>query len=532
MRPEPTAKSPKQSLSFATAAWAAALAIFALSPSTAEDAIRVGTRRELFVDDYLIARVAAPAELRLHQPERREVALVTDKPWEGNACAYSTVFRDGDRIRMYYGADQYDLKAKDMRGHPSFLCYVESRDGVQWRRPELGLVSFQGSTRNNIVLGEDTVRIPGVDKLRVDHFAIFKDSNPDCRRGEEYKMTAVGNRALFALGSSDGLRWKPISNAPIITMGYFDSKNLAFWDPVNRIYRAYFRDFRNTTSGAQRSQQAKPDEGHRYVRDIMTASSTDFIHWSEPEWLRYPGSPDEELYTNQVAPYYRAPHILMGFPKRYQDRGWSEAMRLLPNREHREARSSVSPRYGTAVTDAVFMTSRDGLHFHRWGEAFIRPGPLSNNWVYGDNGPTWGMIETPSHVTTAPPEISLYAVENYWRGDSMNLRRFTIRIDGFVSVNAPLSGGELVTKPLVFEGSQLELNFSTSAAGSIRLEIQDADGRPVPGFTLGEIPEIFGDAMDYVVPLRAASRLGDLAGRPVRLRFVMRDADLYAIRFK
>jgi hypothetical protein len=361
---------------------------------------------------------------------------------------------------------------------------------------------------------------------------VFKDPNPDRRPGEEYKMIILGSRALFALGSSDGMRWKPISDKPVITRGYFDSKNLAFWDPVQKIYRAYFRDFRNTVTGAQRSQQEKADPGHRYVRDIMTATSTDFIHWSEPQWLRYPGAPDEELYTNQVAPYYRAPHILKGFPMRYQDRGWSEAMRLLPNVKAREARTKVSPRYGTAITDALFMTSRDGVQFHRWGEAFIRPGPLSTNWVYGDNNPAWGMIETASHLGPAPTELSMYAPENYWRGDGMHLRRFTLRVDGFVSIHAPLAGGEVVTKPVIFEGNQLEINFSTSAAGSIRLEIQDATGRPIPGFTLGETPEIFGDAIDYTVPLRAGSNLGPLAGQPVRLRFVLRDADLYSFRFR
>ena len=60
----------------------------------------------------------------------------------------------------------------------------------------------------------------------------------------------MGDPEQVAEARRHGLRWKPISNAPIITKGYFDSKNLAFWDPVNRIYRAYFRDFRNTTSGA------------------------------------------------------------------------------------------------------------------------------------------------------------------------------------------------------------------------------------------------------------------------------------------
>lgn len=344
-------------------------------------------------------------------------------------------------------------------------------------------------------------------------------------------MLVLGNRTLYALGSPDGFKWKLLSEKPVLTKAYFDSKNLAFWDPVAKTYRAYMRDFRNTVTGAQRSQQSKEDAGYRYVRDIMTATSSDFIHWSEPQWLRYPGSPDEELYTNQIEPYYRAPHILIGFPKRYQDRGWSPAMKLLPNLEHREARSAVAPRYGTAVTDALFMSSRDGLTFQRWGEAFIRPGPASNNWVYGDNDPAWGVIETPSHIATAPRELSIYAVENYWRGNSMSLRRFGIRIDGFVSIAAPLSGGEAVTKPLIFEGKSLEINFSTSAAGSIRWELQDEKGQPIPGFSLAENPEIFGDAIDYQVPLPARADLSALAGRPVRLRFVLRDADLYSFRF-
>ena len=114
----------------------------------------------------------------------------------------------------------------------------------------------------------------------------------------------------------------------------------------------------------------------------------------------------------------------------------------------------------------------------------------------------------------------------------MNVRRFAIRIDGFVSVHAPLRGGEFVTKPFLMEGDKLEINFSTSAAGGIHIEIEDAEGKPIPGFTLAENPEIFGDAIDYVVPWRPGSDLGKLAGKAIRLRFVLRDADLYAIRFR
>ncbi len=510
---------------------AACLCVLSCSTVVAANPIPLGSRLELFLDDYLIEQMTPGVELRLHSPERREIVMITDKPWEGNACAYRTVFQDGDRIRMYYAGNHYDLGVKGMIAHPSFLCYAESRDGVHWERPDLDLVEYQGSRRNNIVLGGNTIKIPGVEKLLVDHFAVYKDPNPDRRPGEEYKMLVLGGRALYALGSNDGYHWKPIRNESVITSGYFDSKNLAFWDPVGKLYRAYFRDFRNTVTGAQRSQQSKADAGHRYVRDIMTATSTDFIHWSAPKWLEYPGAPDEELYTNQIAPYYRAPHILMGFPMRYQDRGWSGPMRLLPNREHREARSRVSPRYGTAITDALFMSSRDGIHFNRWGEAFIRPGPLSSNWVYGDNNPAWGMIETASGTPGAPKELSLYAVENYWRGNGMHLRRFAIRIDGFVSVHAPLRGGEFVTRPITFEGNRLVVNFSTSAAGSIRIELQDGSGQPIPGFSLAETPELFGDSIEYTVPWKLGSNLGELAGHPVRLRFVLKDADLYSLRF-
>ena len=76
------------------------------------------------------------------------------------------------------------------------------------------------------------------------------------------------------------------------------------------------------------------------------------------------------------------------------------------------------------------------------------------------------------------------------------------------------------------------INYSTSAVGSVRAEIQDADGRPIEGYELHRSSEIFGDAIEQVVSWGDATDVGALAGSPVRLRFVMRDADLYSIRFR
>ena len=113
-----------------------------------------------------------------------------------------------------------------------------------------------------------------------------------------------------------------------------------------------------------------------------------------------------------------------------------------------------------------------------------------------------------------------------------SIRRYTLRIDGFVSVYAPFTGGEVITKPIIFEGGNLAINVSTSAAGGIRVEIQDIHGHPIDGYTLEECPEIFCDDIRHIV--RWENTGGDvrpLAGKPVRLRFVLRDADLYSFQF-
>jgi len=365
-------------------------------------------------------------------------------------------------------------------------------------------MEYDGSKKNNILwMGEAS-----------HNFVPFKDGNPACVPEARYKAVALEQNGLRAFQSADAIHWTRLQEAPIITQGAFDSQNLIFWDPVREEYRAYWRDFRNG------------------LRDIKTAVSRDFLTWTEPVWLSYPGAPAEELYTNQILPYFRAPHILLGFPTRYLDRGWSDSMRALPELEHRVKRSEDSPREGTALTDGLFMSSRDGVEFLRWDHAFIRPGlRTADNWVYGDNYQAWGIIETESATENAPAELSIFATESYWTGTSSQLRRFTLRTDGFVSASASNAGGELITKPLIFTGDKLALNFSTSAAGSILIEIQEADGTPVPGFTLADAPEIFGDALDQVVPWRDNRTLAELSGKPVRIRFQMKEADLYAFRF-
>jgi hypothetical protein len=207
-------------------------------------------------------------------------------------------------------------------------------------------------------------------------------------------------------------------------------------------------------------------------------------------------------------------------------------MTQLPGLDARVARYKAAPRYGTAVTDGLFMASRDGTRFRLWNEAFLRPGPRQQGaWVYGDNLIFWGMVETASSTSDAPNELSLFATEDYWQGNCVSFRRMTIRLDGFVSLAASAEGGELVTRPLVFDGGNLTLNASTSGAGCIRVEILDAAGKPIPGYGLSDCEEIFGDDVSRVVRWRKSGDVRSLSGAPVRLHFALNDADLYAFQF-
>ncbi len=497
-------------------------------PVNGGEVLEIGSRLELMVDRYLIDSMSGGARLELHRPERNEIVMQTDEPWEGNASGYQSVFQDGSVYRMYYRGGHYTHGGKPAQTrdtHPWVLCYAESDDGIHWRKPNLGILDFEGSTQNNIVLTPALVAsIQGCPA----HTAVFKDANPDCPEDQRYKIMIVGNNpghGLYVLVSPDGLHFSLEQKQPLPLAGAFDSQNLAFWDPVRGEYRAYWRIF---TEGITNGETWKP-AGFRAIR---TATSKDLVQWSSHADLTYEDSAAEHLYTNQIQPYYRAPHILMGFPMRYNDRGWSGPMLDLPGQEERLARAKVSRRYGTAITDALFMSSRDGLHFHRWSEAFIRPGPrLKDTWVYGDNFVFWGMVETKSHLENAPNDISLYATEGYWEGAYTSVRRYTLRIDGFVSAYAPLTGGEIVTKPFIFEGGNLTLNAATSAAGGVQVEIQDATGKPIQGYCLDECPEIFCDSVRHVVRWRHGGDVRPLAGKPVRLRFVLRDADLFAFQF-
>ncbi|MCY4527913.1 MAG: hypothetical protein OXD46_02630 [Chloroflexi bacterium] len=459
-----------------------------------QNPIDIGTNRQIFLDELLIDTVCGARRI-MHSPTRRETVLVGDKPWDEASVAFMSMIRDGDLYKGYYRCDHLD---SDKAPNPRHTAYAESSDGIHWRKPSLGLIEFQGSKDNNLVwMG------PGAN------LCVFIDKNPAEPPDRRYKAVVRTGRAeaeslgapgpcVLALSSPDGVNWGLMQDAPILTDDPFDSYNVAFWDEWTSQYVIYTRGVGGTDG---------PFKGG--VRWIRRATSDDFLNWSGLELIDTGEVPSEHLYTNACVPYERSPGTYLMFPSRLvlehtPDPDW-------PN--------------GPGVNDIALMSSRDGITWDRsFMEAFIRPGLDMENWhergIYFERGIS----------QTSEDTLSMYC-SDHWRYPTTRISRYTLRTDGFVSVNAGYRGGEFTTQPLIFSGRELELNYSTSAVGSIKVEIQDTDGSVIPGFGLDDFPEKYGDEIDGNVSWNGGGDVSALAGKPVRLRFALKDADIYAFKF-
>lgn len=481
------------------------------------EVLDLGKRREVCWDEALMDR-CENVRVEMHKPKFANVALECDAPWEGTVCGYFTIIRDGLTNRMYYRGAQLmqDEDGGILPSHPTFFCYAESRDGKHFERKNVGTVLFNGSTDNNII--RDDVR---------DNMFFFRDTNPDCPKDELFKGLAEHEEALWYFKSSDGVHFERVR--VLADDGAYDSLNVCFWDPLRKKYFLYYRGVHGGNSiDGKWNEGAGPERHNSLIRDVRVRTSVDFVSWDEPSMIEFePERDDVELYTNQIMPYYRAPHMFIGFPTRYTDRyGDPESFPDLPDAAHRNRQIEKWGRTGTAMTDSLIMTTRDGKHFRRTEECFLSAGPENGvNWYYGDGYICYGMLQTKSDYPGEPDEISIYCGRAY-RVEPLHLCRFTVRLDGFFSWRGDYEGGKVLTKPFTFEGNELSVNFSTSGATWIRIKMTDENGTPIEGFDSGRI---FGDSVDRRV--RFAGDLAELSGKPARMEIELKDADLYSFRF-
>ncbi|MDR2687439.1 MAG: hypothetical protein LBB75_06780 [Oscillospiraceae bacterium] len=446
---------------------------------------------ELFVDGKALERIVGGAALRLHAPELKEIAVTCEKPWEW-LLGYPSVVPDGaGGWFLYYRGMGNSRDYRVDEGHLQVTCVCRSPDGIHFSRASTGR-EWEGHTDTNIVWSGAASH----------NFTPFYDTNPACPPSQRFKAVggvhqnerhkvgdAFGCGGLFALASADGIHWQPLSETPVVTAeGFsFDSQNVAFYDAALGKYRLYSRYWHG------------PD---REYRAIQGSVSDDFLHWGAPVPNDYGEEVAEHFYTNAACPCPGAEHILLSFPNRFME----ERKRV---RAHDEA----------GVSDTVFMAGRDGVRWARlFKEAWLRPGLDDANWTDRNMMVGSGIAETPDG-------FSVYCTEHNYLDH--RIRRAVIRRHGFVSLSAGWEPGIGVTKAFVYGGGKLRLNFSTSAAGHVKAWLVDAAGEAPSAAPEGAF-ELFGDALDEAYPIRKSKKF---VGKPVRLCFELKDADVFSYKF-
>ena len=515
----------------------------------------LGTKRELFIDDFFIHSLEGDVAKRTHEMIPDDIILTLDEPHENtnnSAASYSSLLYDGKRYLFYYRAYSRLATKSDPEGRSGYiLCVAESTDGINFRKSPVNLhasgynvVLDSDSTACLIQNGEENV-CPGVATA-------FYDTNPACPGNKRYKMIVTNEKAgcfMFLFVSPDGYDFK-LKCGPfkLGERSAFDSANQAFYDPNIGKYRLYHRGIRLA--------------GPTWKRTIMTHVTEDFITFTEQKWLRFDEEFDslfargQELYTNGIRPYFRAPHILLGFPMRYVDGSvtpgmhlpspyheytpntdydgeWNSRVFARPNLAIREVYVKKMLRQALAATEGVLITSRDGSNFTGVPESLIKPPPQDDSWVYGSGTVAIGMAVTKSRFGHgAPDELSFYAVEGNWSDNVARYRRYHIRMDGFVSLHFGMKGGIMVTPRFTFTGDRLSVNIATGALAGFSAEIRDENGCPIPGYSFEEsLPEI-GDDLEMIARWKQRGPdLRPLEGKVIQLAIRAYQADLYSLCF-
>lgn len=476
-------------------------------------AINLNSRRELFVDSHILDTQDGTF-LKLHEPIPMETVLKADSPWDYPCNFGNQVIFFNDTYLMYYRAK---------KGEKNFLCIATSTDGIHFTKPALQkegtnyiLSDNEDDNNNEFVPHVFFDERPGIPKEeRIKAFV------PIALSGERHTATydPRGGKRLVFYTCPDGFSLKKMNPQPELIshiQNSFDGGCSLSWSEAEQAYVFYYR--------------LSYMQANHIRRAVARMTSKDFYTWDEPVIMSHSNTP-EQFYINNTFPYARAPHIYIGLAARFM-----EGKRVLTPEQAEEA-GTIHLHYENPegvfdtityndCSDAVLLSTRAGstVYDRTFMEAYVRPGIGYGNWASRCNYPLSGIHPYDENT------MMFYVNRRYFQS-AWHVQRMILRTDGFASLTAPWKGGEALTKPFIFEGSELELNYRTSAAGYIQVELTDKDGNILPGFEAETCEPIVGDEIKRIVRWCSGFELAAYAGKEVRLRFKMKDADLFSFKF-
>ena len=478
------------------------------NPGTGEAAISLTSDSQLFVDNFLIESSDGVVKT-LNRPGKHPAnpLIRADRPWEGYLVLQpgSVIFDEEEGLfKMWYNS----LPSTKRPDVEDFLCYATSKDGVHWEKPDLGLVAYRGSTANNIFL-KDSAWTHSVIKDP-------DDKDPNRRYKLAYWRTHDRSECgVWVAFSSDGVRWTNHPDNPVVPCSATGDTFSVMQDAASKQYWLYHKS------------KIRP------IRKVARLVSDDFVHWRDSQLVLQPDEndqPDTEFYGLSAFSY----------GGQYLGLLW------------------VFHTY-SQLMDTQLVSSRDGLVWDRSGyrRIFLPLGYMRNE--YGGSSFDSGMVFPATAPAVKDDKLWIYysgfsnlhnALAEEHTGE---IGLATLRLDGFVSLEAT-SEASVVTRPVTFQGSSMALNARTRAMeqqggafnpawkelftdvpdgkGSIRVEVQDADGQPISGYRAEECIPVQGDGVRLGISWDGDKDLSELEGRAVRFKFVMSNASLYSFRIR
>lgn len=513
-----------------------------LSISRAQPVYDISSRRQVFIDGRYLQNVK-DIELKVHPPQKtNDLCIVCEHPWEQQLGFYHSVLKDGGIYHMWYTVCE---QTDDVNVLLRRIAYARSTDGIHWEKPELGLVEVHGTRKNNIVLG------PGFEGIKGATHGCMVFLDPQAPLEERFRLVsnpAELGKKLQIFSSSDGIHWKRTHQN---VMGFrsekhhLDSQNVIFWDTRIKKYVAYVRRNLRPTASQGRSVARAVSDNLSHFPDVEDCPV--ILGFDEKDPTKYDPVIKQaiqivDFYTNATFLYPWADDAYFMFPSEY-----FHYMSFLADYRKRRPVNAGS-------LDIRFAASRDGIHWQRYDRgAFVDLG-LNEDWDSLSLYMVYGIV--PAHQEQ---ELYIYytgsnILHGWNRPDSRNresnnrllrraglapakeqygISRLVIRRDGFISARAAYTGGEFTTPLLRFQGNELVLNIDTSASGLVRVEIQDERDKPMPGFGMRDCDPIYTtNQINRQVTWNGQSDVEPLVHKTIRLRFVMRDADLYAFQFR
>lgn len=499
----------------------------------------LNARYLLFDDAWTDSKRGVTATLE--PPFSREGPVLSpDQPWESRISGDSniSVIEHDGQYKLWYGVPfgRPDPKTvarlkKEIAG-PEFknldekmrddyvtrsnrmLCYAVSDDGVNWTKPDLGLVEHNGSKKNNIVM---------IARLGA---TVFLD--PQAPSSERFKMILGDGprrphvnledpttpplpcyQAVYGAVSPDGIRWKR-SSKPIMPW-YTDTTNAAYWDDETRKYVAFVRYnegmvFRNGKTVSQK-------HGRIEYRAIGWSESSSFKNFPPPVKIhepdpheRHPYKTGMDYYNSSALKYPFAPGVYLLFVSDF---------------DHR-----------TEMLDVHLALSRDGKRYHHWKEPWLGlglEGAFDSQSIYMGSG----MIRKGQEIWMYYAGYPHRHATRYHAGrGASGIGRVRLRPDGFISQRFARSGGRLATLPIQVDGDTLRVNFDAGAGGVLKLELRNHKDKPIAGHTASECDPLHGNDPGKVITWKGKASLAALRGQSVKLHFTGRSAKLFSFCFE